>query len=160
MKIAGASGDPIRQALIPGPFLMARWLKSRGDWSDGAMEYWPRPHRYAKRCGRSVGLLRLRRIAPRWSRGWGFLQRVSMQYLPFTVASKHRLIRQSPIEAGVSTPSLAIRSGPRELPFIWKTREPLRRNQKIAAHESPRTTKLYDRTNDHLTLDEIERISV
>ena len=32
--------------------------------------------------------------------------------------------------------------------------------QKIAAHESPRTTKLYDRTDDQLTLDEIEKISV
>lgn len=30
--------------------------------------------------------------------------------------------------------------------------------QQIAAHESPRTTKLYDRTKDELTLDEIERI--
>lgn len=28
----------------------------------------------------------------------------------------------------------------------------------IAAHESPRTTKLYDRTGDKITLDEIERI--
>jgi len=28
--------------------------------------------------------------------------------------------------------------------------------QQIAAHESPRTTKLYDRTNDQITLDEIE----
>lgn len=32
--------------------------------------------------------------------------------------------------------------------------------QAIAAHESPRTTKLYDRTSDELTLDEIERISI
>lgn len=30
--------------------------------------------------------------------------------------------------------------------------------QAIAGHESPRTTKLYDRTNDEITLDEIERI--
>jgi hypothetical protein len=30
--------------------------------------------------------------------------------------------------------------------------------QMIAAHESPRTTKLYDRTGDQITLDEIERI--
>jgi site-specific recombinase XerD len=30
----------------------------------------------------------------------------------------------------------------------------------IAAHESPRTTKLYDRTNDAITLEEIERIRV
>jgi integrase/recombinase XerD len=32
--------------------------------------------------------------------------------------------------------------------------------QRIAAHESPRTTKLYDRTNDEITLDEIERIVI
>lgn len=32
--------------------------------------------------------------------------------------------------------------------------------QAIANHESPRTTKLYDRTNDELTLDEIERIRI
>jgi hypothetical protein len=30
----------------------------------------------------------------------------------------------------------------------------------IAAHESPRTTKLYDRTSDQITLDEIERIAI
>jgi site-specific recombinase XerD len=32
--------------------------------------------------------------------------------------------------------------------------------QVIAAHESPRTTKLYDRTNDAITLDEVERIVI
>lgn len=32
--------------------------------------------------------------------------------------------------------------------------------QQIAAHESPRTTKLYDRTNDAISLDEIERILI
>jgi integrase len=30
--------------------------------------------------------------------------------------------------------------------------------QEMAAHESPRTTKLYDRTNERLTQDEVERI--
>lgn len=34
----------------------------------------------------------------------------------------------------------------------------LEKAQAIAAHESPRTTKLYDRTADRITLDEIERI--
>ena len=29
----------------------------------------------------------------------------------------------------------------------------------MAAHESPRTTKLYDRTGDEITLDEVERIT-
>ena len=32
--------------------------------------------------------------------------------------------------------------------------------QAIAAHESPRTTKLYDRTGDEITLDEVERIVI
>ena len=32
--------------------------------------------------------------------------------------------------------------------------------QAMAAHESPRTTKLYDRTDDQITLDEVERISI
>jgi integrase len=32
--------------------------------------------------------------------------------------------------------------------------------QLTAAHESPRTTKLYDRTGDEITLDEVERISI
>jgi hypothetical protein len=30
----------------------------------------------------------------------------------------------------------------------------------IAAHESPRTTKLYDGTSDEITLDEAERIAI
>ena len=32
--------------------------------------------------------------------------------------------------------------------------------QAIAAHESPRTTKLYDRTRDDITLDEVEKIQI
>ena len=34
----------------------------------------------------------------------------------------------------------------------------LEKAQLMAAHESPRTTKLYDRTKDEVTLDEVERI--
>lgn len=34
----------------------------------------------------------------------------------------------------------------------------LEKAQQIANHESPRTTKLYDRTNDVITLDEVEKI--
>jgi integrase/recombinase XerD len=32
--------------------------------------------------------------------------------------------------------------------------------QAMAAHENPRTTKLYDRTGDEITLDEVERIAI
>jgi integrase len=30
----------------------------------------------------------------------------------------------------------------------------------MAAYQSPRTTRLYDRTGDRITLDEVERISI
>lgn len=36
----------------------------------------------------------------------------------------------------------------------------LEKAQQMAAHASPRTTKLYDRTNDQITLDEVERIQL
>jgi integrase/recombinase XerD len=36
----------------------------------------------------------------------------------------------------------------------------LEKAQAIAAHESPRTTKLYDRTGDDITLEEVERIAI
>jgi hypothetical protein len=32
--------------------------------------------------------------------------------------------------------------------------------QYVAAHESPRTTKLYDRTKDEITINEVERIQL
>jgi integrase/recombinase XerD len=32
--------------------------------------------------------------------------------------------------------------------------------QQIANHESPQTTKLYDRRQDEISLDEIERITI
>ena len=36
----------------------------------------------------------------------------------------------------------------------------LEKAQQIAAHESPKTTKLYDRTGDQIDLDEIEKIRI
>jgi integrase len=36
----------------------------------------------------------------------------------------------------------------------------IERARAIAAHQSPRTTKLYDRTGDAVTLDEVEGIAI
>jgi hypothetical protein len=36
----------------------------------------------------------------------------------------------------------------------------LKNARTMAAHESPRTTKLYDRAGDEITLDEVERIRI
>jgi hypothetical protein len=47
---------------------------------------------------------------------------------------------------------------------IWKRPSSgsgtLEKAQQMAAHESPKTTKLYDRTGDEITLDEVERIAI
>jgi integrase/recombinase XerD len=37
---------------------------------------------------------------------------------------------------------------------------PLKHAQEMAAHESPRTTELYDRTEERLAQDEVERIKL
>jgi site-specific recombinase XerD len=44
--------------------------------------------------------------------------------------------------------------------FDWLVVGTLENAQLMAAHESPRTTKLYDRTGDEITLDEVERIVI
>ncbi len=36
----------------------------------------------------------------------------------------------------------------------------LEKAQQMASHASPRTTKLYDRTSDQVTLDEVEKIVI
>lgn len=36
----------------------------------------------------------------------------------------------------------------------------LEKAQQMAAHESAKTTKLYDRTSDAITLNEVERIAI
>ena len=41
-----------------------------------------------------------------------------------------------------------------------RTRYPRRRSRATASNESTRTTKLYDRTSDQITLDEVEKIQI
>jgi hypothetical protein len=43
-------------------------------------------------------------------------------------------------------------------PFTWKNDGRVEHAQQMAGHDSPRTTKLYDRTKDEITLSEVERI--
>jgi hypothetical protein len=42
--------------------------------------------------------------------------------------------------------------------FILENDGRLEHAQQMAGHESPRTTKLYDRTKEEITLSEVERI--
>jgi hypothetical protein len=50
MRTGGVSGGPIRQALTPGPFLMARWLTNRKGLAYPP-DFMPRPSRACVYCG-------------------------------------------------------------------------------------------------------------
>ena len=71
-----------------------------------------------------------------------------------------RMIQRRAREAGVGGGYL--------LPYVprhrhhrlSRKRRHARKRAAMAAHESPRTTKLYDRTGDEITLDEVERIVI
>jgi hypothetical protein len=51
-------------------------------------------------------------------------------------------------------------SGPTGITAYLDNGGTIEKAQQVAAHESRRTTKLYDRTHDELTLDEIEKIAI
>jgi hypothetical protein len=56
-------------------------------------------------------------------------------------------------------PSATTPSGLPASPPIW-TGGTIEHAQQIANHESPKTNKLYDRTSDQITLDEVEKIVI
>ncbi len=72
----------------------------------------------------------------------------------------YRMIRRRAIDAGVFAPVRCHSLLATGITVYLENKGTLEVAQKIAAHESPRATKLYDRTDDQLTLDEIEKISV
>jgi hypothetical protein len=69
-----------------------------------------------------------------------------------------RMMASRPSSAAISP----MPSGQCDYHVNSKPAGPLENAQAMAAHESPRTTKtkLYDRTGDEITLDEVERITI
>ena len=65
---------------------------------------------------------------------------------PLFQQDDHRIIRRRAKAAGITA--------------YLKNSGKLEVAQQIANHESPRTTKLYDRRQDEISLDEIERITI
>ena len=63
-------------------------------------------------------------------------------------------------EGGAPALDAATRSGRRESRRACRNGGTLEHAQQIAGHASPKTTKLYDRTADTVTVDEIERIVI
>jgi site-specific recombinase XerD len=73
----------------------------------------------------------------------------------------HTMIRNRAAAAKIKTPRVGCHSlRATGITAYMKNGGRLEVAQQIANHESPRTTKLYDRSSDEISLDEIERIAI
>ena len=71
-----------------------------------------------------------------------------------------KMIKRRALEAGVSVTTTCHTFRASGITAYLENGGTIEHAQQIAAHESPRTTKLYDRTDDAISLDEIERIVI
>lgn len=79
---------------------------------------------------------------------------------PMSRFDAYRMIRRRAEEAGISAAIGCHTFRATGITAYLENGGTIEHAQAIAAHESPRTTKLYDRTSDAITLDEIERIVI
>jgi site-specific recombinase XerD len=79
---------------------------------------------------------------------------------PLFQQDAHRIIRRRAKAAGIETRIGNHTFRATGITAYLKNSGKLEVAQQIANHESPRTTKLYDRRNDEISLDEIERITI
>ena len=77
---------------------------------------------------------------------------------PMTQPDAWRMIRRRAAAAGITAPIGNHTFRATGITAYLANGGVLEHAQEMAAHESPRTTKLYDRTKDRLTQDEVERI--
>jgi site-specific recombinase XerD len=77
---------------------------------------------------------------------------------PMTQADAWRMVRRRAEAAGIKAPIGCHTFRATGITAYLTNGGTLEHAQAMAAHESPLTTKLYDRTTERLTLDEIERI--
>jgi integrase len=79
---------------------------------------------------------------------------------PLSQLDAHRITRRRAKVAGIETRIGNHTFRATGITAYLKNSGKLEVAQQIANHESPRTTKLYDRRNDEISLDEIERITI
>jgi len=80
--------------------------------------------------------------------------------LPLSQADAYRMIRRRTKGAGIQTKIGNHTFRATGITAYLKNGGKLEIAQQIAAHESSRTTGLYDRRDDNVNLDEVERISI
>ncbi len=71
-----------------------------------------------------------------------------------------RMVKRRALEAGLPSSTCCHTFRATGITAYLENGGTIENAQAIAAHESPRTTKLYDRTGDEITLDEVERIAI
>jgi integrase/recombinase XerD len=79
---------------------------------------------------------------------------------PLSRVDVWRMVRRKAKDAGIETPIGCHTWRGTGITDYLENGGTLENAAAIAAHESPRTTKLYDRTGDEITLDEVERIAI
>jgi len=79
---------------------------------------------------------------------------------PMTRTDVLRMIKRRAVEAGLPSSTCCHTFRATGITAYLENGGTIENAQAIAAHESPRTTKLYDRTSDEITLDEVERIVI
>ena len=75
-------------------------------------------------------------------------------------ADVYRMIRRRAKDAGIATPINCHTFRATGITTYLENGGTLENAQVMAAHESPRTTRLYDRRGDEISLDEVERIVI
>lgn len=83
---------------------------------------------------------------------------VALSEMPMSQADAWRMIRKRAAAVGIMAPIGNHSFRATGITAYLANGGALEHAQAMAAHESPRTTKLYDRTQERLTLDEVERI--
>ena len=96
-------------------------------------------------------------------KGWLFRTsrghaRTTLSKQPMTQPDAWRMIRRRAIAAGIGAPIGNHSFRATGITAYLSNGGALEHAQEMAAHESPRTTKLYDRTKERLTQAEVERI--
>ena len=79
---------------------------------------------------------------------------------PMTRGDAYKMVRRRAVDAGINTAIGNHTFRATGITAYLSNGGTLEKAQAIAAHASPRTTKLYDRTSDVISLDEIERIII
>ena len=79
---------------------------------------------------------------------------------PMTRTDVLRIVKRRALEAGLPSSTCCHAFRATGITAYLENGGMIENAQAIAAHESQRTTKLYDRTSDEITLDGVERIAI